>query len=78
VAEAAEAVALALRAAAMRRWDGVRPAAVDAFEYCSGGKDEVRACEDVAHADGMLMNADGMLMASLIRCAHPKTLATRT
>ena len=78
MAEAAEALALALRAAAMQRWDGVRPAAVDAFEYCSGGKDEVRACEDVAHADGMLMNADGMLMASLIRCASPTSSDART
>ena len=78
MAEEVKAVAAARRAAAMLRWDGVRPAAVDAFEYCSGGKDEVRTSEDVAHADGMLMNADGMLMASLIRCALPKTLSTRT
>ena len=47
MAEEVKAVAAARRAAAMLRWDGVRPAAVDAFEYCSGGKDEVRASEDV-------------------------------
>ena len=53
-------MALALRAAAMLRWDGVRPAAVDAFEYCSGGKDEVRASEDVG--DAHLMRGDNRLM----------------